>query len=104
MPRELSIGGLSRETGVKVVTIRYYENIGVLSAPSRSTSNYRVYSPQHLRRLQFIRRCRDLGFSLHQIRDFLRLSSEDSVSCATVRRIADQHLKNVESKLADLPS
>jgi DNA-binding transcriptional MerR regulator len=102
MHRELTIGALSKETGVKVVTIRYYEKIGVLAAPSRSASNYRVYGQQHARRLHFIRRCRDLGFSLAQILDFLRLSSEKSSSCARVCRIAERHLKDVEGKLADL--
>jgi DNA-binding transcriptional MerR regulator len=102
MRRELNIGGLSKETGVKVVTIRFYERIGVLAAPPRSTGNYRVYSQQHVRRLHFVRRCRDLGFSLDQIIDFLRLSSEDSSSCAKVCRIAERHLKDVEGKLADL--
>ena len=102
MQRELTIGTLSKETGVKVVTIRYYEKVGVLSAPSRSAGNYRVYGQQHERRLHFIRRCRVLGFSLAQILDFLRLSSESSPSCAKVCRIAERHLKDVEGKLADL--
>jgi DNA-binding transcriptional MerR regulator len=102
MPRELNIGGLSKETGVKVVTIRYYEKIGLLSAPSRSAGNYRVFSHQHVRRLRFIRGCRDLGFSLEQILDFLRLSTDNSCSCAKVCRIAERHLKDVERKLADL--
>jgi DNA-binding transcriptional MerR regulator len=102
MSRELNIGGLSKETGVKIVTIRYYEKIGVLSAPARSAHNYRVYRQEHVRRLHFIRRCRDLGFSLEQILDFLRLSTDNSSSCAKVCRIAERHLKDVEGKLADL--
>jgi DNA-binding transcriptional MerR regulator len=102
MRRELNIGGLSRETGVKVVTIRFYERIGVLAAPPRTAGNYRVYSQEHVRRLHFVRRCRDLGFSLNQIVDFLQLSSETSSSCAKVCHIAELHLKDVEGKLADL--
>jgi DNA-binding transcriptional MerR regulator len=102
MRRELNIGGLSKETGVKVVTIRFYEKIGVLTAPPRSAGNYRIYGQQHVRRLHFVRRCRDLGFSLGQIIDFLRLSSENSSSCAKVCGIAERHLKDVEGKLADL--
>ena len=102
MRRELNIGGLSKETGVKVVTIRFYEKIGVLTAPRRSAGNYRIYGQQHVRRLHFVRRCRDLGFSLDQILDFLRLSTEHGASCAKVCRIAERHLKDVESKLADL--
>ena len=102
MRRELSISGLSEETGVKVVTIRFYEKIGVLAAPPRTARNYRVYSQHHVRRLHFVRRCRDLGFSLDQILDFLQLSSENSSSCAKVCRIAERHLMDVEGKLADL--
>ena len=102
MRGELSIGALSKKTGVKVVTIRYYEKVGVLAAPPRTAGNYRLYSLQHVRRLHFIRRCRDLGFSLDQILDFLRLSSENTSSCAKVCRIAERHLKDVEGKLADL--
>jgi DNA-binding transcriptional MerR regulator len=102
MRTELSIGELSKETGVKVVTIRYYERIGVLAAPPRSAGNYRVYSPPHVRRLHFIRRCRDLGFSLDQILDLLRLSAGNTSSCAGICRIAQRHLRVVEGKLAGL--
>ena len=102
MPTELTIGGLSKETGVKVVTIRFYEKIGVLTTPNRTAANYRIYSQGHVRRLHFVRRCRDLGFSLDQVLDFLRLSSDNSSSCAKICRIAERHLQDVERKLADL--
>jgi DNA-binding transcriptional MerR regulator len=102
MRAELSIGELSKATGVKVVTIRFYEKTGILAAPARSTGNYRIFRNEHIRRLHFIRRCRDLGFSLDQVRDFLRLSNENTASCAMVCRIAELHLKDVEEKLADL--
>ena len=102
MPRELTIGGLSKETGVKVVTIRFYEKIGVLTTPTRSAGNYRVYSQSHVQRLHFVRRCRDLGFSLDQVLDFLRLSSDNTSSCAKICRIAETHLHDVERKIADL--
>lgn len=102
MRTELSIGGLSKETGVKIVTIRFYEKSGVLDPPPRTADNYRRYNRQHVRRLHFIRRCRDLGFSLDQILDFLRLSSDKGSSCVKVCRIAELHLKDVEGKLADL--
>ena len=102
MRAELSIGELSKATGVKVVTIRFYEKTGVLTAPTRSAGNYRVFRSEHLRRLHFIRRCRDLGFSLDQVRDFLRLSNENTATCAKVCRIAQRHLNDVEGKLADL--
>jgi DNA-binding transcriptional MerR regulator len=98
----MSIGKLAKETGVKVVTIRYYEQIGVLPAPARTAGNYRTYSEEHAQRLRFIRRCRDLGFSLDQVRDLFRLSTENAPSCAEVCRLAERHLKAIEDKLADL--
>jgi len=98
----LTIGKLARETGVKVVTIRYYEQIGLMPVAPRTGGNYRTYSLEHRRRLQFVRRCRDLGFTLDQVRDLLRLSSEKTQACAEVDRIAAQHRRSVEGKLADL--
>ena len=99
---KLTIGKLARETGVKVVTIRYYEQIGLMPVAPRTEGNYRTYSLDHRRRLSFIRRCRDLGFTLDQIRDLLRLSSVKTQACAEVDRIAEQHRFTVEEKLADL--
>ena len=98
----LGIGDLAKGTGTKVVTIRYYEQIGLLPAPSRTAGNYRTYSNEHMRRLRFIRRCRDLGFTLDQIRDLLRLSSRKDEECAEVDRITAQHLTEIEQKLSDL--
>jgi DNA-binding transcriptional MerR regulator len=98
----MHIGELARETGVKVVTIRYYEEAGVLPVAQRTSGNYRNYGTQHMRRLRFVRRCRDLGFSLNQVRDLLRLSAEDGPSCTEVCRMAEQHRKSVEKKIADL--
>ena len=99
---QLSIGALAKEAGVKVVTIRYYEQIGLLRAPTRTTGNYRAYGDEDARRLRFIRRCRDLGFSMDQVRDLFRLSAENADSCAEVCRMAEQHRKEVEDKIADL--
>jgi DNA-binding transcriptional MerR regulator len=98
----MSIGELANATGIKVVTIRYYEQIGVLPAPRRTAANYRTYSQEHASRLRFIRRCRELGFSLDQVRDLFRLSAESVPSCAEVCRIARRHLQAIEEKLADL--
>src|ERR1700735_391226 len=69
-----SIGELSKATGVKVVTIRYYEHVNLMPAPLRTGGNYRVYRREDLHRLQFVRRCRDLGFTHDQLRDLLHLS------------------------------
>ena len=98
----LKIGDLASATGTKVVTIRYYEKIGLLSEPARSTGNYRLYDADSLQRLRFIRRSRDLGFSLDQIRELLSLSCNAEQSCAEVDRIAVEHLNDVERKIADL--
>src|SRR5580704_12333507 len=98
----ITIGDLAKRTGTKVVTVRYYEQIGLLPVPSRTAGNYRTYSNEHLRRLRFIRRCRDLGFTLDQIRDLLRLASQRDEACAAVDRITAQHLIEIEQKIADL--
>jgi Cu(I)-responsive transcriptional regulator len=103
MPRgDFKIGDLARATGTKVVTIRYYEKIGLLSQPGRSAANYRRYDVAALERLRFIRRCRDLGFSLDHIRGLLQLSSEEERPCGEVDLIAAMHLAEVERKIADL--
>ena len=98
----MGIGDLAKETGIKVVTIRYYERVGVLPAVGRTSGNYRAYGADHIRRLRFVRRCRNLGFSLDQVRDLLRLSIENRPSCAAVCDIADRQRKAVEDKIADL--
>ena len=98
----ISIGDLAKGTGTRVVTVRYYEQIGLMPVPSRTAGNYRTYSNEHMRRLRFIRRCRDLGFTLDQIRDLLRLSSQKDEECADVDRITAQHLIEIEQKTSDL--
>lgn len=98
----LSIGSLARATGTKVETIRWYERVGMLPHPARTAGNYRAYGPLHLQRLSFIRRARDLGFSLEEIRELLRLSDDQDRSCEAVDQVARQHLEEVERKIADL--
>jgi Cu(I)-responsive transcriptional regulator len=100
--KHIGIGELAKRTGTKVVTVRYYEQVGLLPVPSRTVGNYRTYSNEHVRRLQFIRRCRDLGFTLDQIRDLLRLSSRKDGECAEVDRITAHHLIEIEQKISDL--
>lgn len=102
MNERLTIGELAKETGTKVVTVRYYEQAGLLPVPPRTAANYRAYGPDHLRRLRFIRRCRDLGFTLDQVRDLLRMSSQEDQPCAEVNRISAEHLTEIEGKIADL--
>ena len=97
-----SIGELSKATGVKVVTIRYYEHVKLMPAPPRTEANYRIYRLEHLRQLQFVRRCRDLGFTLDQLRDLLLLSVQSRRRCSGIDRITKNHLKEIEAKIADL--
>ena len=72
----MKIGDLARAAGTRVVTIRYYEKVGLLPVPDRTEGNYRTYGAPALDRLRFIRRCRDLGFSLEQVRGLLALASD----------------------------
>jgi Cu(I)-responsive transcriptional regulator len=98
----LTIGALAKRTDTKVETIRYYERINLLPAPARTSGNYRAYDAEHLGRLSFIRRARDLGFSIEQLRELLSLADQRNRSCAGVDAIARQHLAEVERKISDL--
>jgi len=102
MSDALTIGELGRAAGAKVETIRYYERIGLLAAPRRTSGNYRAYDGSHLNRLSFIRRSRDLGFSLNQVRALLDLADQKDLPCEAVDEIAREHLAEVERKIADL--
>ncbi|MBN9077913.1 MAG: helix-turn-helix domain-containing protein [Rhizobiales bacterium] len=102
--KDLTIGQLARETGTKVETVRFYEKSGLLPAPARTEGNYRSYDPAHLNRLSFIRRARDLGFSLDQVRTLLALSDDRNRPCAAIDAIAKEHRAEVERKIADLQS
>ena len=98
----LPIGVLSKRTGCNIETIRYYEKIGLLPAPARSEGRHRVYSLADLQRLKFVRRARELGFTLDQVRALLRLVDEQKHQCAEARDLAATHLANVRAKIADL--
>ena len=99
----IQIGELSRRTGCNIVTIRYYEQIALLPAPARSAGRYRVYDTADVRRLAFIRRARELGFTLDEVRTLLSLSADDGQdTCANVREVAERHLADVRAKIADL--
>ena len=102
MTSALSIGELAQQTGTKVETIRYYERIGLLPSPARTGGNYRAYAHRHLMRLSFVRRGRDLGFSIEQIWALLDLADQKERSCEAVDAIAREHLVDVKRKLADL--
>ncbi|WP_443478422.1 MerR family transcriptional regulator [Novosphingobium aerophilum] len=100
--KALTIGKLAKATGATVETIRYYERAGLIASPARTEGNYRSYLPDDLRRLRFIRRTRDLGFSLDEIRALLDLSGQKDRDCGSVDEIAARHLAEVDRKIADL--
>jgi len=98
----IPIGELSRLTGVNIETIRYYEKIKMLKPPPRTESGRRVYGPTETRVLAFIRRGRELGLGLDDIRALLALGAPGKASCADVREIAAHHLADIRTKIADL--
>ena len=98
----LSIGDLSRHTGVKVPTIRYYEQMGLIAAPDRSEGNQRRYERSDLERLAFIRHARDLGLGIEAIRELIALSQHRERACDGADQIAREHLSDVREKIARL--
>ena len=98
----LTIGRLASAAGINLETVSYYERIGLMPPPARTTNGHRAYEQIHLRRLAFIRRARELGFSIEDIRALLALAEPSRASCAEVREIAQMHLDEVKAKLADL--
>ena len=102
MMQDVSIGEAARQSGVKVTTIRYYEQIGLLSAALRTEANRRSFGAAELRRLVFIRHARELGFEVEAIRTLLALQDHPEQSCATADALAKAHLIEVEHRIASL--
>ena len=100
--RTLTIGALSNLTGVNIETIRYYERINLMTKPPRTAGGHRNYQPEHVRRLHFIKRARELGFGIGDIRTLLTLALRTSRSCADAREIAATYLADVRAKRDDL--
>lgn len=101
---DFSIGDLSRRTGVKVPTIRYYEKEGLIEEPIRTEGNQRRYTERDLERLTFIRHGRDLGLPMPAIRELLDLSAHPDAPCADADRIASEQLQNIRTRIAQLQS
>ncbi len=97
-----TIGDLSRRSGVHIETIRYYEKIGMLPAPPRTPGGRRIYGPVETRMLIFIRRARELGFTLDDVRGLLALGEPGTASCSDVCAVATRHLQAIRAKIADL--
>ena len=102
--KRLGIGRLSQHTGCNIETIRYYERIGLLPAPPRSRGGHRSYSDEHTKRLTFIRRSRELGFTLKEVRGLLELvdGDGDGHTCEAVQAITVKHAAEIREKIADL--
>jgi len=97
-----SIGAAAKQTGCTVPTIRYYEEVGLLPPAARTDGNQRHYDHAAIRRLTFIRRCRDFGFTIEQVRELVGLVDQPSRDCVEVRDIAQARLLEVQTKLAEL--
>lgn len=97
-----TIGRVAQETGVNRQTVLYYERRGLLPAPSRSLSGYRMFDEDTVRRIRFIKRAKELGFSLKQIIALLALQDKQDASCAEVGAMAASHFEDIERKIHDL--
>jgi MerR family transcriptional regulator, copper efflux regulator len=102
--KSLTIGRLAKEAGVNLETVRYYERQGLVPRPPRSASGYRLFPAEAARRLRFIRRAQELGFSLKEIRELLSLRVSRSTTSADIRARADDKIADIEAKIRSLKS
>ena len=98
----MQIGQAAQASGVSAKMIRHYESIGLIAPADRRDSNYRVYGPDDVHRLRFIRRARNLGFPVERIRDLLKLWSDRDRTSAEVKQVAEAHLAELDRKIADM--
>ena len=98
----IAIGAASRQSGVGIEAIRYYEREGIVPKPGRAANNRRLYSATDVGRLRFLKRCRDLGFGLADAKTLLGLSENCEADCHSVRNLAEIHTTNVRRKLDEL--
>jgi len=97
-----TIGQLAKKVGVNIETVRFYERKGLLPPPKRRESGYRVYGEEDVRRLQFIRHAKELGFSLKEIQELLELRVDPNTTCDDVRRKAEQKIADIERRIQEL--
>ena len=98
----LTIGKVAQQTRCNIETIRYYERESLLPAPQRTPGGHRLYNESMIKRLVFIRRSRELGFSMAEVRQLLSVVDGDVVSCEKVKGIAENHLHDIKTRIADL--
>lgn len=101
-PARVTRGALSKRTGCNIETIRYYEQIGLMPEPARSGGGHRIYDDNSIKRLIFVCRARELGFSLREVRGLLGLVDGGGYSCAEVKALTLDHLRDIRDKIADL--
>jgi DNA-binding transcriptional MerR regulator len=99
---DLPIGALAKASGIKVPTIRFYEQIGLLPEPDRADNNRRIYGAETAKRLAFIKHARQLGFAVEAIRTLLDLADHPDRACDDANLLAEQHLAEVNSKIVQL--
>jgi len=99
---KITMGVIATKTGCNVETVRYYEKINLMPEPARSQGGHRLYTEDHIKRLTFIRRCRDLGFSIEQVKKLLVFTDEPEHSCGEVRAMTLLHAKDIRKKIKDL--
>jgi DNA-binding transcriptional MerR regulator len=102
MELELRVGSIAKKAGVGVQTLHYYERIGLLPKPTRSEANYRLYSPDALRRVRFIKKAQALGFTLEEVRQILDMRSHGRAPCRKVTELGEKHLQEIEARLSQL--
>jgi MerR family copper efflux transcriptional regulator len=100
--KPMTIGQLARQTGVGIETVRFYEREGLLEAPARRESGYRQFTEDVITRLRFIRRAKDLGFSLKEIKELLYLKREEGTTCAEVKERVEAKIADIDAKIASL--
>jgi len=98
----LTIGRLAKEAGINLETVRFYERQSLVAKPPRTASGYRVYPPDAVRRLRFIRRAQELGFSLREVRELLSLRASQSTTSVAVRKAAEAKIADIEAKISSL--
>ena len=102
MELELRVGSIAKKAGVGVQTLHFYERIGLLPKPIRSEANYRLYSPDALRRVRFIKKTQALGFTLAEIKQILDLKSHGRAPCRKVTELGEKHLQQIDARLAQI--
>lgn len=100
--KKITVGILASETGCNIETVRYYEKSGLMPEPSRSEGGHRLYTFDHVKRLTFIRRCRELGFNIVQVKGLLKLIDEPGHGCGEVKAQALAHIEEIQEKIEDL--